>query len=162
MPSCPQKQFASDEVGVVGKTKGRKLTLKMWSALEENLRVQCPQGQEDRRVTCHRPPMQKAGGLSPAYSSPQMTQPHTPVYSGAEYRRAGKIRKVLGHLIRDGSAGTYRKVRFCKQCPRVLGVRRHMGHLAGRCSWAEGSIWAGPKKREIGADSAVPLLTLCL
>lgn len=81
------------DVGVVGKTKGREVTLKMWSALEENLRAQCPQGQEDWRGTCHRPPMQRAGGLLCAYPSPQMTQPRTPVYSGAEYRCAQKGRE---------------------------------------------------------------------
>lgn len=41
----------------------------------------------------HRPPMQRDRGLSYAYPSPQMTQPHTPVYSGAEYKCAQEGRE---------------------------------------------------------------------
>lgn len=63
------------------------------------------------------------------------------------------LRKVPGHLIMDGSVGTYRKVWFYKQCPGVADVRS-MEHLTGRCSWAEDSLWTGPKEREIGANSA--------
>ena len=33
--------------GSVSKTKGKEVTLEIWSALEENLRARCPQGQED-------------------------------------------------------------------------------------------------------------------